>query len=219
MENTALINRIDKSVLNLLDQLTEPYKDQHDIKVFKGVLSRSASPDEKTTFKLRIGSKRRLSTQAPNETVPELFYNEFKVQISVSAHSFHMNTFLFHNDTNSTEGLNYHVDKESNSGMAEDTWVLPEGQNGRKPIQLFNEIIQLFKLNREMAVISELHPSQEVIRINKRFEKFIRTASEQEINWALNHELEQSEKVRVLQFLAAERKLQILSNLKIWKQQ
>jgi len=220
MENNAIINRIDESILAFVDQITEPYKNDHDMKMFYDILTENRFQDGKVSFKLRIGSARRLQMTYDNklesdklERLGSLPYNEFKIQIRLTSKVFHLMVTLFHNEQNKTEGFSYHVDDSTDSDVAEETWVLPEGNDGRRPELLFNEVCTLHKLNREMRIISELEPTQEVYEINRRFDKLMESSSEEQINWALSNELETDEKIRVLKNLGVDRKSQIIENL------
>ena len=65
-----------------------------------------------------------------------------------------------------------------------------------------------------MKIISVLEPTEEVLEIQKRFDELMLSAADEDINWALSNELEPQEKIRVLQNLSTDRKLQILNNLK-----
>ena len=49
--------------------------------------------------------------------------------------------------------------------------------------------------------------------IIKRFNELMLSAPDDEIDWALSNELETEEKIKVLQKLSTDRKLQIINNL------
>lgn len=213
MKTKAIINRIDKSILAFINQLTEPYKDEYDVKMFYKILKGEQIQEGRHVFKIRIGSIRRLDHKLLNEELPPLPYNEFKLQIRLTSTVFHLMLTLFHNEENKTEGFSYHLDDTLDTGVVDETWVLPEGNHGRKPQLLFDEVLLLHKLNREMRITSELEPTQEIFEINQRFEKLMETATEADINWAITNELEIDEKIRILQYLNPDRKLQILNNI------
>jgi hypothetical protein len=128
---------------------------------------------------------------------------------------------IFHNENNQTEGMSYTIDSTINSGIPEETWVLPEGDHidnqteidGRKPEIFLEEICQLHKLNQEMTISCELNPSEEVYEIKKHFDELMESAADEEIDWAISNELETEEKIRVLQNLSPDRKLSIIQNL------
>jgi hypothetical protein len=214
MENKAIITRIDKTILSFINGITEPYKNDHDLKTFHEILNGTRFTEGRTVFKLRIGSKRRLNYKMLDEPMLLLPYNEFKIQVRITSRSLNLMLSLFQNEVDKIEGFSYYIDDETDSEIAEETWVLPEGNNGRRHALLFAEILQLHKLNREMTVISELEPTQEVMDIHKRFDELMQSAEDDEIDWALSNELETEEKIRVLQNLSPDRKLQILNNLK-----
>lgn len=213
MKVNPIINRIDKSILAFINQITEQYKNEYDVQMFYKILRGEQFQEGRIVFKMRIGSIRRLEYKLLNEELPKVHYNEFKLQIRLTSTVFHLMLTLFHNEENKTEGFSYHVDDTLDTGVADETWVLPEGNDGRKPQGLFDEVLLLHKLNREMRITSELEPTQEVFEINRRFDQLLETATESDINWALNNELEIDEKIRILQYLNPDRKLQIINNL------
>lgn len=211
-----------------VNQLTEPYKDSDDIKMFYDILNGKRFPEGTVCLKLKIGSSKRLKMYygkniASNreERLDSLINNEFKIQARITSKSFHLMATIFHNENNQTEGLSYNLDSTINSGVPEETWVLPEGDNinnqteidGRKSEIFLEEICQLHKLDRGMRTSCELEPSEEVYEIKKRFDELMESAADEEIDWAISNELATEEKIRVLQNLSPDRKLQILQNL------
>ena len=208
--------------------MIEPYKDSHDMVLFRDILNGERFPEGNVYFILRIGSSRRLkmyngknTTTNKVERLDRLPYNEFKIQVRITSKSFHLMATIFHNENNQTEGISYNIDSTINSGIPDETWVLPEGDyihnqteiDGRKPEIFFEEICKLHKLDRGIKTSSELEPTEEVYEIKKRFNELMRSATDQAINWAISNELETEEKIRVLQNLSTDRKLQIIQNL------
>ena len=222
METSPIINKIDNRIMAFVKQMTEPYKDGDDITMFYEILNGKRFPKGNVQLKYKVGSKRRFNFNMFDEPKATIFYNEFIVQIRLTSQSFHLMATIFHNDNNTTEGLSYTIDSNINSGVPEETWVLPNEDtidnqkeiDGRKPELFFAEICQLHKLNRDMKIISVLEPTEEVLEIQKRFDELMLSAADEDINWALSNELEPQEKIRVLQNLSTDRKLQILNNLK-----
>lgn len=221
MVNTPIISKVDKTIMAFVKQMTEPYKDGDDIKMFYEILNGNRFPEGNVLLKYKVGSRRRFNYNMFDEPMAPLFYNEFIVQIRLTAKSFHFMATIFHNENNQTEGFSYNVDSTINSGVPEETWVLPEGDNinnqteidGRKSEIFLEEICQLHKLDRGMRTSCELEPSEEVYEIKKRFDELMESAADEEIDWAISNELETEEKIRVLQNLSPDRKLQIIQNL------
>jgi hypothetical protein len=221
MENTALIKRIEEPIQKFLNQLTESFQNDHDIIMFYEILNGTRFQEGNALFKLGIGSARRLNKKIFDEPIPSLFYNEFTVQIRLTAKSFHMMATLFSNEENKTEGFSYTINETINSGMADETWVLFNQDhkdsaleiNGRNPELLFEDIYKLMQLNREIRISSELEPTEETMKIHKQFNELMLSAADDEIDWALSNELETEEKIRVLQNLSTDRKLSIIQNL------
>ncbi len=213
MTTPPIINKIDKSIMAFVNLMIEPYKSDRDIKLFNDILNGKQFQNKYPMFKLRLGSARRLDRKIfEQENLPEVFYNEFIIQINISSNSIHLMATIFHNEHDRTEGFSYHVDDEIDSEVAEETWVLPEGNHGRKPEHFFDETYQLLKLNREIALISTMEPSEQQLEIHKQFDELMESATDVQINWTLNNELESEEKIRILQNLSTERKLNILEN-------
>ena len=213
MKTNPIINKLDKRLITFINQLTEPYKNEYDVQMFFKILKGEQIQEGRLVYKMRIGSKRRLDFETMCEHLCELPYNEFKVQFRLSSNVFHMMLTLFHNDKNMTEGISYHVDEMMDTGLHENTRVFPNESEGRKTQLLFDEVLLLHKLNRDMRISSELEPTQEIFEIHYKFDKLMETASESEINWAIANELEMEEKLRILKFLNPDRKLQIIKNL------
>jgi len=221
METSPIINKIDKRIMAFVNQMTEPYKDGDDIMMFYEILNGKRFPEGNVQLKYTVGSKRRFNFNMFDEPKATIFYNEFIVQIRLTAKSFYFMATMFHDENNQTEGMSYNVDATINSGIPEETWVLPEGDDinnqteidGRKPEIFLEEICQLHKLDRGMRTSCELEPSEEVYEIKKRFDELMESAADEEINWAISNELETEEKIRVLQNLSPDRKLQIIQNL------
>ena len=228
METSPIINKIDKRIMAFVNQMIEPYKDSHDMIMFCDILNGERFPEGNVYFILKIGSSRRLKmyndkniTINTVEKLDSLSYNEFKIQVRITSKSFHLMATIFHNENNQTEGMSYHIDSTINSGIPDETWVVPEGDyihnqteiDGRKPEIFFEEICKLHKLDRGIKTSSELEPTEEVYEIKKRFDKLMLSAADEEIDWAISNELEIEEKIRILQNLSPDRKLQIIQNL------
>jgi hypothetical protein len=221
METSPIINKIDKRIMAFVNQMTKPYKDGDDIIMFYEILNGNRFSEGNVLLKYKVGSRRRFNFNMFDEPKATLFYNEFIVQIKLTSKSFHLMATIFHNENNQTEGMSYTIDSTINSGIPEETWVLPEGDHidnqteidGRKPEIFLEEICQLHKLNREMTISCELNPSEEVYEIKKHFDELMESAADEEIDWAISNELETEEKIRVLQNLSPDRKLSIIQNL------
>lgn len=213
MKNIAIKTKLDAEILNFITKITEPHKDDHDIKMFNDILNGKRFQSTYPIFKLRIGSARRLNRKIfEEENLPEVFYNEFKVQIRISSTSVHLMATIFHNEHDKTEGISYTIDETINSGIDEETWVLPEGNAGRKSELFFEEILQLLKLNREIKFNSVIEPSEQNLKIHKQFNELMESVTNEQINWITSNELEPDEKITILQNLSIERKLNILEN-------
>ena len=220
METSQIINKIDKRIMAFVNQMTEPYKDSDDIIMFYEILNGKRFPEGNVPLKYKVGSKRRFNYDMFDEPKATLFYNEFIVQIRLTAKSFHFMATMFHHENNQTEGFSYNIDSKNDSGAPDETWVLPEGDridnqteiDGRKPEIFLEEICQLHKLDREMTTSCELEPSEEVYEIKKRFDALMESVTNEQINWITSNELEPDEKITILQNLSTERKLNILEN-------
>ncbi len=228
MQTTPIINKIDKGIMAFVNQMTEPYKDSDDMKMFYDILHGKRFPEGTVCLKLRIGSSKRLKMYygkniASNieERLDSLINNEFKIHARITSKSFHLMATIFHNENNQIEGMRYNIDSTINSGMPSQTWVVPEGDyiynpneiNGRKLEIFFGEICKLHKLDCGVRTNSELESSKEVQEIKKRFDELMKSSADEEIDWAISNELETEEKISVLQNLSSDRKLQILQNL------
>ena len=220
METSPIINKVDKTIMAFVNQMTEPYKDGDDIIMFYEILNGKRFPEGNVQLKYKVGSKRRFNFNMFDEPKAKVFHNEFIVQIRLTAQSFYFMATMFHDENNQTEGMSYNVDATINSGIPEGTWVLPEGDHidnqteidGRKPEIFLEEICQLHKLHREMTTSCELEPSEEVYEIKKRFDDLMESVTNEQINWITSNELEPDEKITILQNLSIERKLNILEN-------
>jgi hypothetical protein len=220
METSPIINKIDKRIMAFVNQMTEPYKDGDDIIMLYEILNGKRFPEGNVLLKYKVGSKRRFNYDMFDERKATLFYNEFIVQIRLTATSFHFMATMFHHKNNQTEGFSYNIDSKIDSGVPDETWVLPEGDridnqteiDGRKPEIFLEEICQLHKLDREMTTSCEMEPSEEVYEIKKRFDDLMESVTNEQINWITSNELEPDEKITILQNLSTERKLNILEN-------
>jgi hypothetical protein len=155
MKNLSIINSIDPSVLLFLKQLTEPWKNDHDVQMFFEILNGKSFEEGNVLFSLRIGSDRRINGLPKDEKTPALFYDEFNVHLRITSQWLRIRAALFHNTVNRTEVFLYNFKSDKNPEFPEQTLILPGG-NGRKPEIFFNEIYLLLKQNREIRVYSEV---------------------------------------------------------------
>lgn len=194
-----IINRIDKRILSFINKLLKPYESGHDIIVFYQILNGQRFEVGNVTFELNVGSARRLDVKkypTQNQTPQQfeaLFYNEFKVQMWLTAETFYLTIMLFHNEENITEGFHYHFN-HNESEFDNETWVLPEGNLGRSPEKLFEDIYLLNKLNRELRVDSCLKPSLKAIEVNQQLDNILNSASNEQLNTFVNKMLSNERK-------------------------
>lgn len=222
MENIAIISKIDKTVITFINKIIETQKDDHDIKLFTDILNGNQFRSKYQMFKLQIGSSRRLDIKIfEEESLPEVFYNEFTIQIRLSSNSIHLMATIFHNNNDTTEVISYSLDDDLNSALDDETWLLPNENHvnqletdGRNTNLFFDDIYQLLKQNREITFNSTLEPSKQQLMIREQFNELMESATDDQINWTMNNELESEEKIRILQNLSTDRKSNILENFK-----
>lgn len=220
MENKAIISKIDKTVINFINKIIETQKNDHDIKLFTDILNGNRFQSKYQMFKLQISSSRRLDRKIfEEECLPEVFYNEFSIQIRLSYNSIHLMATIFHNKNDTTEGISYALNDDVNSGLGDETWLLPNENNvnqletdGRNTNLFFDDIYQLLEQNREITFNSTLEPSKQQLMISEQFDELMESATDEQINWTMSNELETEEKINVLKNLSSERKLNILEN-------
>ena len=218
MTNQPIINRIDKQILSFITTLLKPHEGGHDIEVFYQILNGERFNVGNVSLILKLGSSRRLDIkkflrpiQSPTQFEP-LFYNEFKVEINVTSETLSLSAILFHNEENKTEGFHYMFNNDE-SDLSDGTWVLPEGNYGRPLPKFFDDIYLLNKLNRELRVEGMLCPSLKNIEINNRLDELLESASSEQLNGFIANFLENDEKIRIIQYLSTEKKIQLLDNL------
>lgn len=211
---TPIINKIPAIMQERLDQILAPWKNEHDIKMLYDILNGGLFQNGNVTLTIKLGSSRRINYKLLDPEPEPVFYNEFKVLVRVTGSSFHFMATIFHNEGNKTEGFSYFVNLQEASELVDETWMLPEGYNGRATKFFFAEITKLLELNREIRIESTINPSESTIEKNETFNKLIAAASETEIDYLLCNELGIEEKIMILSNLDTERKQQMISNLK-----
>lgn len=221
MESKSLIKKLDKTILAFVNKITEVEMNKHDQKMFYETLNGTYYSEGYVLLKYKIGSKRRMNFKIIDKPLESAPYNEFIFQIRISANSFHLMATIFHNEKNQTEGMSYSIEGKIDSGLPEETWVLPNEDNinnqvhinGRNPKVFLEDIINLLTKNYGISTSFEMQPTKEVYEIRKQFDNLMISASIKEIDWAISNELEKDEKIRVLQNLNPDRKLQIIQNI------
>lgn len=161
MNNEAIINLIDPSVLEFINRLTEPWKDDQDLQMFYEIFKGYRFQDGKLLFSLRIGSDRRINRLPKDENVPTLFYDEFNVHIRITSKWLYLRAAVFHNTVSRTEAFLYCFKLDREPELPEETFIFPGG-NRRKPELFFDEIYLLRKQNREMRMYSKVESTNRV---------------------------------------------------------
>lgn len=152
---TPIISKIDKALVVFLNKITGPWMLDHDVKMLYDILHSQDMEYEKFVIRTRIGSDRRLN----NKTLPyEVFFNEFAIQIKVSADSFELCVVLYHNSKNYFEEFRYSIDTKLNNGAPESNWIFPQEAEGTEPNKFFEEILLLLKQNRDIRIYTEIIP-------------------------------------------------------------
>jgi len=153
MSEKSIIWKIDRNLLVFITKITEPWRNEYDVQMMYAILNSTKEEDTKVEFRSRIGSNRRLN----NKTLPyEVFFNEFTVQMKVSANSFELTAMLFHNTKNYFEEFRYVINPEINDGIPEANWIFPQESETSEPEMFFNEILLLLKQNRDIRIYSEV---------------------------------------------------------------
>lgn len=143
-KRVALYNVIDKSVLSFLNRVTEPWKEDEDLKLFFNILQGSNYNQDRLQFNLLIGSARLMKQDWENIKVKP-FYPEFLFNAVIAGKAFYLNAFVIDHESETKHEFEYVFDLNKNV----------ESLKGVSPA-LSNEITHLIKLNRELRVNSQV---------------------------------------------------------------
>jgi hypothetical protein len=143
-KRVALYNVIDKSVLSFLNKVTEPWKEDEDLKLFFNILQGSNYNQDRLQFNLQIGSLRLMQPGWENAEVKP-FYSEFLFSAVIAGRAFYLSAFVLNNELGTKHEFEYVFDLKRNI----------ESLKGVSPA-LSNEIALLIKLNREIRVNSQV---------------------------------------------------------------
>lgn len=140
----ALSNLIDKSVLSFLNRMTEPWKEDEDLKLFFSILNGTNHNQDRLQFKLEIGSA-RLMKPGWEAVAVKPFYPEFISTIIIAGRTFFLNSKIIDHEGGATHEYNYVFDLSKNI----------ESLKG-VPQSFSDQVCKLILLNREIKVKSEL---------------------------------------------------------------
>lgn len=144
-KRVALSNLIDKSVLSFLNRVTEPWKEDEDLKLFFNILNGANYNQDRMRFTLKIGSARLM--QEDWEVVGlNPFHPEFFFSAVIARKAFYLTAFVLNHEAGTKHEFEYVFDLSRNI----------ESLKGVSPT-LSSEITHLIKLNREIKVKSELN--------------------------------------------------------------
>ena len=144
-KRVALSNLIDKSVLSFLNRVTEPWKEDEDLKLFFNILNGANYNQDRMRFTLKIGSARLM--QEDWEVVGlNPFHPEFLFNAVIAGKAFYLTAFVLNHEAGTKHEFEYVFDLNRNI----------ESLKGVSPT-LSSEITHLIKLNREIKVKSELN--------------------------------------------------------------
>ena len=144
-KRVALSNLIDKSVLSFLNRVTEPWKEDEDLRLFFTILNGANYNQERMRFNLKIGSA-RLMKEDWEIVGLKPFHSEFLFSAVIAGKAFYLTAFVINHEACTKHEFEYVFDLTRNI----------ESLKGVSPT-LSNEIVQLIKLNREIRVNSEIN--------------------------------------------------------------